>query len=191
MGILTLLWIDLADIASLQLLLCQSRFFLDSLLIAFSQFNQVLHALDIALAVFAEVVHLEGFSPDVLVQIHKHVLLEAGFSVVDSDAVVVAVQAVDKSLDGRFVEVTKVRCGLAWFLAHDDSLGGNEAESIDDDLSFDRLDGIDDDGNSPGCELFKGLLSVNIDGGEPASETGMRVIPTDNRLRSITNQLLV
>lgn len=41
-------------------------------------------------------------------QVHEHVFFERGFAVVDADAVVVAVEAVDQGLDGGFVQVTEV-----------------------------------------------------------------------------------
>jgi hypothetical protein len=60
----------------------------------------------------------------------------------------------------------------------------DESEGIDDDLAFDGLDGIDNDSDSARRELFKGLLGVDIDGGEPAAETRVRVVPADDGFRS-------
>lgn len=72
------------------------------------------------------------------------------------------VQAVDKSLDRWFVEMTQVRCGLARFLAHDNCLRCDESEGINDDFALDGLDGIDHYGDGAGGELFEGLLGVDI-----------------------------
>lgn len=52
-----------------------------------------------------------------------------------------------------------------------------ETEGIDYDFSFDGLDGVDYDGYCARGELFEGLLGVYVDGGEPAAETGMGVVP--------------
>jgi hypothetical protein len=71
---------------------------------------------------------------------------------------------------------------LTGLLAHDDSLGLNKTESINDDLSLHRLDGIHDNGDSAGSELLEGLLGVDIDGGKPAAETGVGVIPANDSL---------
>lgn len=113
-------------------------------------------------------------------EIHKHVLFEVGFAVVDRDGIVVPIQPVDKGLDGGFVEVSEVGCGLAWFLPEHEGLRVDEAEGVDDDFAFDGLDGVDDDGDSAGGELLEGLLGVDIDAGEPATETGVGVVPADD-----------
>lgn len=70
----------------------------------------------------------------------------------------------DKGLNRRFVEMTQVGCGLARFLAHDNSLWCDESECVNDDFTLDGLDGIDHDSDGTRCELFEGLLSVDIDG---------------------------
>lgn len=120
-----------------------------------------------------------------LVQVHQHVLLETGLAVVDGNAVVVAVEAVDEGLNGRLVQMTQVGCCLAGLLAHDDGLWLDKTEGINDDLALDGLDGVDDHGNGAGSKLFKGLLSVDINGRKPAAETRMRVVPANNGLWSI------
>lgn len=99
------------------------------------------------------------------------------------------VQAMDKSLDRRFVEMTQIRCGLTRLLAHDNGLWCDESEGINDDFALDGLDGVDHDGNGARGELFEGLLGVDIDGRKPATETGVRVVPANDRFRSVTNQL--
>jgi hypothetical protein len=71
---------------------------------------------------------------------------------------------------------------LTGLLAHDNSLGLNETESINDDLALHRLDGINDNGDGAGSELLEGLLGIDIDGGKPASETGVGVIPSNDSL---------
>lgn len=76
--------------------------------------------------------------------------------------------------------MTQVGCCLTGFLAHDNSLGLDESEGIDDDLAFDGLDGVNDDGDGTRRELFEGLLGVDIDGREPAAETRVRVIPAND-----------
>lgn len=80
--------------------------------------------------------------------------------------------------------MAQVRSCLPGFLAHNDSLGLDKTESIDDDLTLDGLNGIDDDGDGAGCQLLKRLLSVDIDGREPAAKTGVGVIPANNSFRS-------
>lgn len=112
-----------------------------------------------------------------LVQIHEHILLESGLPVVDANAVVMSVETVDECLDGRFVQVTQVGCALSRFLTQHERLGIDESEGIDHNLAFHRLDGVNDNGDGSRCELFEGLLSIDINRGQPAAETRMRVIP--------------
>lgn len=104
----TLLGINLADVSCLQLILAQLCLFLHPLLVALGKADKLLHLLHVVMTVFVEVVHLQGLGPHVLVQVHQHILLQAGLSVVDSNAIVVAVQAVNESLDRGLVQVTQV-----------------------------------------------------------------------------------
>lgn len=182
---LTLLGVDLADVSGLKLVLGERGLLLDPLLVTLGEADELLHALNVVLSLLVEVLHLQRLRPDVLVQVHQHVLLETGLAVVDGNAVVVAVETVDEGLNGRLVQMTQVGCCLAGLLAHDDGLWLDETEGINDDLALDGLDGVDDHGNGAGSELFKGLLSVDIDGRKPAAETRMRVVPANNGLWSI------
>lgn len=169
----TLLWVHLADVSGLELVLCQLRLLLDPLLVAIGEGDELLQTILVAVGLVFEVVHEEGLCPDVLVQVHEHILLEGVFAVVDANGVVVAVQAVDEGLDRGLVEVADVGGGLAGLVAHHEGLGVDEAEGVDDNLALDRLDGVDDDGDGAGVELLKGLLGVDVDRGEPAAEAGM------------------
>lgn len=75
-----------------------------------------------------------------------------------------SVETVNEGLDGRLVEMTQVRCALTRFLTKHKRLRVDESESIDDNLSLDGLNGINNNGNSSRCQLFEGLLCVDIDG---------------------------
>ena len=83
----------------------------------------------------------------------------------------------NKRLDGGFVQVAEVRGGLARFLAQHERLRVDEAEGVDDDFALDGLDGVDDDGDGARGELLEGLLRVDVDGGEPAAEARVGVVP--------------
>lgn len=74
-----------------------------------------------------------------------------------------SIEAVDESLNGRLVEMSQVGGTLTGFLAEHKRLWVDEPESIDDNLAFDRLNRIDDNGDGSGCKLFKRLLGVDID----------------------------
>ena len=75
-----------------------------------------------------------------------------------------SVETMNEGLDGRLVEMTQVRCALTRFLTKHKRLRVDESESIDDNLSLDGLNGINNNGNSSRCQLFEGLLCVDIDG---------------------------
>lgn len=96
---LTLLGIDFANISRLQLILAQLRFFLDSLLVALCEMNKLLHAFHVVLTLLVEVFHLQCLSPYVLVKVHQHVFFQSCLAVIDCNAVVVTVEAVDESLN--------------------------------------------------------------------------------------------
>lgn len=81
--------------------------------------------------------------------------------------------------------MAQVGCTLSRLLTQHQRLRVDETEGVNDDLSLDGLYGIDDDGDSAGCQLLERLLGVDIDRGEPATETRVRVVPADNRLGSI------
>jgi hypothetical protein len=69
--------------------------------------------------------------------------------------------------------MSDVGCGLSGLLSEHESLRVDEAEGVNDDLALDGLDRVNDDGDSAWCELFEGLLGVDVDAREPATETGM------------------
>lgn len=172
-GLDVLLGVDLADVAGAQLLLGQLRLFLHALEVALGQGDEFGQISVVVLALVREVRHRQRFRPYRLVQVHEHVLFQRGLAVADAYRVVVPVKAVDQGLDGGFVKVADVGGGLPGFLAEHEGLRVDEAEGVDDHLALDGLDGVDDDGDGAGCELFEGLLRVDVDAGEPAAETGM------------------
>lgn len=55
------------------------------------------------------------------------------------------VETVDESLYRRFVNVTNVGCSLARFATSNDCLWVDKTEGVDDDFSFNGLNGVDDD----------------------------------------------
>ena len=84
----------------------------------------------------------------------------------------------NERLDRGFVEVSDIRRGLARLLAQHHGRWVDETECVNNDLAFDRLDRVNDNSHSSWIQLFKRLLRVDIDAGQPAAETGMRMVPT-------------
>jgi hypothetical protein len=62
-------------------------------------------------------------------------------------------------LDARLVQMSDVRGRLTSFLTGHDGLRVDRPESVDDHLASNGLDGVDDDCDGSGVELFKGLGS--------------------------------
>lgn len=87
--------------------------------------------------------------------------------------------------------MAQVRCTLSGLLTKHQRLGVDQAESINDHFSFDRLDGIDDDGDGSGGELLERLLGVDIHARQPTTETRMGVVPANNGLGPATREKLV
>ena len=69
--------------------------------------------------------------------------------------------------------MAKIGSCLTRLVAHHESLRIYQPECINDDLALYRLDGINNNSDGTRCELLEGLLSVDIDGGQPAAETRM------------------
>ena len=111
----------------------------------------------IRLPMLPKIPQLQALRPIPLMQIHQHRLLQLRLPIRHSDRIIMPVQSMDESLDGRLVDVPDVRCGLARFLAHDDAVRVDEAEGVDDYFAFDGLDGVDDYCYGAGLEGFEGL----------------------------------
>ena len=60
--------------------------------------------------------------------------------------------------------MTKIRRSLPGFMSHHQGLRIDQSEGIDDNFAFDRLYRVDDYGDCARCELFEGLLCVDING---------------------------
>lgn len=133
---LTFLGIDLANISCLKLVLGQLSLLLDPLLVSLCKENKLFHLFHVVLTLLVEVTHFQGFGPYMLVEVHQHVLFQSGLAVINRNAVVVSVETVNQSLNGRLVEVTQVGSCLARLLAHDHRLGLDETECINDNLAL-------------------------------------------------------
>jgi len=104
-----------------------------------------------------EISEFEGLGPVLLMQVHKHRLLDFRLPVVDSDRVIMTVQTMDQCLNGGFLDMTNIRGGLSRFDAHYNGRSGNSPEGVDDHLALDRLYGIDNDGHRSVVHHFEGL----------------------------------
>lgn len=59
----------------------------------------------------------------------------------------------------------QIGCSLAGLLTKHQRLWVDEAKGVDNNLTLNGLDGIDDNGNSTRSELFERLLGIDIDTG--------------------------
>lgn len=75
-----------------------------------------------------------------------------------------AIETVNKSLYGGFVQMSQVGGSLSWFVTHHECLRVDQPKCINHNFAFYRLYRIDDDSDSTRGELFEGLLCVDVDG---------------------------
>lgn len=150
---------------------------LDPLIVLSGQLAEALERLHVALLLVRVGIQLQTVSPVRLVEVEQHLLLAFILTVVDGDRVVHLVKAVDLGDGRRTLKMTDIGRSLARLnLSHHDLLWDG-AESINHDLAFDRLDGIDDDSYSAGVELLLRLLCLHISAGEPGAKARMRMVP--------------
>lgn len=62
-----------------------------------------------------------------------------------------SIETVDESLNRGFIEMSQVRCALAWLLAQHERLWVDKPESIDHNLAFNGLNRVDDNSDRSGC----------------------------------------
>lgn len=93
------------------------------------------------------------------------------------------IQSVDQGLDAGLVDVPDVRCRLTGLLASEDCMRVNEPEGVNDDLSFDGLNGVDHDRDRTRREGLERLLGVDIDTRQPTAKSWVGVIPPHDRFR--------
>lgn len=87
-----------------------------------------------------------------------------------------------QSLDTRLVQMSNITRRLPRLLPTHDRMRIDRPKRINHDFSPHTLNRIHDNGHGTRVELFKRLLSVDVDVGEPASESGVGVVPTDDHL---------
>jgi len=56
-----------------------------------------------------------------------------------------SIEPVNERLNAWLVNVANIGCSLAWLLSHHDGVRINKTECVNDDFSFNRLDGVNDD----------------------------------------------
>uniref|UniRef100_A0A182QDZ9 Uncharacterized protein n=1 Tax=Anopheles farauti TaxID=69004 RepID=A0A182QDZ9_9DIPT len=100
------------------------------------------------------------------------------------DLAVITVQAVDQCLHRRFLQMAQIGCRLSRFLAQHECVVIDQSERVNHNLSLHGLNRIDYDGHCTFGQCFERLLRVDIDTGQPASETGMGMVPSNHHLRA-------
>ena len=74
---------------------------------------------------------------------------------------------------------------MSWFLTQNHHVGVDQSEGVDDDLPLDALDGVHDHGHGAVGQGLEALLRVDIHAGEPTTEAGVGMIPTDLKMCTI------
>lgn len=73
-----------------------------------------------------------------------------------------SVESSHDGLDHWSLKESDVGCGLPWLNACLMSEGVDESEGINDDLSSNGLNGVDDNCDTSGIEHLKGLLGLDV-----------------------------
>lgn len=134
----------------------------------------------VAVGVLIEILKGQARGPGFFVEVQQHLLLQLILAVADGNRVIVAVEPVNQGLDGGLLEVPNVGGGLPGLLSHHEELWVDEAEGVNHDLSLHRLDGINHHCHRSGVEGLEALLGVDIHPGQPAPESWMGVVPSNN-----------
>ena len=168
-----------------QELLCRLlSFILDPLVVTFTQFCQSFQCLNIALMLISVLIKFQAISPALLVQIAKHFLFSLILAVIDGDWVVVFIETSQLGNHTWWSHKANIRSCLTWFHSRHHNLARNTTEGVDDHLTLNRLDGINNDSHRSWIQVFLLLLRLNIGARKPRTETWMWVIPTDYILLS-------
>jgi len=88
------------------------------------------------------------------------------------------VEAMRECVIARTSNVANVWGSLSWFSSHHDGLLVNATESINNNLTLDGLDRINDDSDCSWIQFLLTLLSLYISSWKPWAKSWMRVIPT-------------
>jgi hypothetical protein len=161
-------WTDLVyDVASFNICWLVSK------VTAMNVESSYLDSLHVALSLLLKVFQLQSLGPSALVQVQQHPLLRLGLSVVDGQTctlveacprasqagrtVVMPVETMYQSLDGRLVQVSQVARCLSALLAGHKGVWVDRSERVNNDLASHGLDRVDDDGHGSRVELLKGL----------------------------------
>mmetsp|Transcript_9898 Transcript_9898/g.15865 ORF Transcript_9898/g.15865 Transcript_9898/m.15865 type:complete len:221 (+) Transcript_9898:722-1384(+) len=94
------------------------------------------------------------------------------------------IESMNKCLNRRLLKMSNVARGLTRFLSQHHKLRIDQTEAVNDDLSFDGLDGVHNQGDSSAIESLKGGLCVDISRRKPATKPRMGVIPSYDHFRS-------
>jgi hypothetical protein len=152
----------LSNIVNHDLFIALSLFLLDPFVVGLAPLQHLVDLLLGGLSMLFEWLHGQTVRPVPLVEVHEHLFFQFILSVVNDYAVVVTIQAVDEGLDRRLLQVPDVARRLAWLVAQHHQLWIDQAKAVDDDLSLDRLDRVDDQGHGARMQRFKRALRVNV-----------------------------
>jgi hypothetical protein len=64
----------------------------------------------------------------------------------------------------------------------------DQAKGVNNNLSLNGLDRIDDNSNGSRRQPLKALLSADVDGREPAAEAWMRMVPANDGLGPVNSK---
>jgi len=157
-------------------------FFLNPFLVVSSQLFKALELYQILFMLLLKVSHFEVVRPVGFFQVSQHFLLEFILSVIDHDRIVVLVQTSFASHNWVLLDVSNVRGSLSGFdlAARHDDFFLDVTEAVDHDLSFHRLNGVNNHTYLSLAKLLHWSLGFHISTREPRAEARMWMVPSNN-----------
>jgi hypothetical protein len=169
------LGVRLSNIVNHDLFITFSLFLFDAFVVRFAPFQHLVDLLLGGLSMLFEWLHGQTVRPMPLVEVHEHLLFQFILAVVNDNAVVMTVQAMDECLDRRLLQMANIAGRLTRLVTEHHQLWIDQAKAVNDDFALDRLDRIDHQCHSSRMKRFKRALRVNVGGAQPTTKARMLI----------------
>mmetsp|Transcript_24751 Transcript_24751/g.57698 ORF Transcript_24751/g.57698 Transcript_24751/m.57698 type:complete len:266 (-) Transcript_24751:471-1268(-) len=135
---------------------------LDPFIVILGEFQHFLHQFFGGLLMGFKAIDCEARSPIAFMQVHQHLFFQFVLTIINDNRIIMSVEAMNQSLNRRFLQMTNIGRGLSWLLSQHHQLGIDQAKAINHHLAFDGLDGIHHESDSSRVECLKRRLCVNV-----------------------------
>mmetsp|Transcript_687 Transcript_687/g.1083 ORF Transcript_687/g.1083 Transcript_687/m.1083 type:complete len:265 (+) Transcript_687:399-1193(+) len=178
------LWINFPCQLDKDFLSSLSFFSDDPIIVLLGEFEHFFHDLLIFMLMVFKFINGKPCRPILLVEVHEHLFFKFIFAVINDNGVIVSIKSMNECLNGWFIEMSNIRSSLPGRLTKHHELRVDKPKAVNDDLSLDGLNGIDNECNSSRVKSLKRRLRIDVGGREPAPESRMGVIPAHDHFAS-------